>query len=51
MTAAIPAILPSASRSRATLNSIDSRRPSRWAAGTLSRVSPYFVTPVAMVLS
>jgi hypothetical protein len=40
MIADIPTIWPASSRSSATLNSIDSRCPSRWVAGTLKSLSP-----------
>ena len=41
--------LPSAERSIATVNAIDSARPSLCAAGTFSKSVPYFVCPVAIV--
>jgi hypothetical protein len=49
MIADIPTIWSASSRSSATLNSIDSRCPSRWVAGTLNSLSPYRVYPVAIV--
>lgn len=51
ITAAMPVTAPLPSFSSATLNSIDILRPSLCVAGTLSSVSPYRVSPVAIVLS